>query len=234
MSLPYAAHATCAIVRYSKGVIGRKKKSTGSGSLRAEDLDLAQVEQEKKSSEPASSRGSKAIDPKVTPPKGRPTPSRKQQEAARRQPLVPSDRKAAKAEEREAARERRLREQQAMRTGDERYLPLRDKGPQRRYIRDFVDARFNVGDVLIFIMLAVFIAGIFIEPWRALSTLAMWVLIAVWFIDSWLMWRKLKSQLIAKFGEIQTGSGMYAFNRVMMVRPLRMPKPQVKRGEFPR
>ena len=29
--------------------------------------------------------------------------------------------------------------------GDEKYLPARDKGPVRRYVRDFVDARLSIG-----------------------------------------------------------------------------------------
>ena len=34
-------------------------------------------------------------------------------------------------------------------TGDERHLPLRDKGPVRRFIRDYVDARFSIGEILL-------------------------------------------------------------------------------------
>ena len=31
-----------------------------------------------------------------------------------------------------------------MKTGDERYFLPRDKGPVRRFIRDFVDSRFSL------------------------------------------------------------------------------------------
>ena len=40
--------------------------------------------------------------------------------------------------------------------------------------------------------------------------------------------------VIAKFGEVQRGSGMYAFNRVMMIRRMRRPYPLVKYGEYPK
>ena len=69
---------------------------------------------------------------KFTPKKGRPTPSRKEQVAARRRPIVGADRGAAKTADREAAAELRARQREAMRTGDEKYLPIVDKGPQRR------------------------------------------------------------------------------------------------------
>ena len=38
---------------------------------------------------------------------------------------------------------------EGMRTGDERYLPARDKGPVRRYVRDFVDARLCMAELLL-------------------------------------------------------------------------------------
>ena len=47
---------------------------------------------------------------------------------------------------------------QAMLTGDERYYPARDQGPARRYARDFVDARYNVGEYFIFFAIAVPVA----------------------------------------------------------------------------
>ncbi|HSU47182.1 MAG TPA: DUF3043 domain-containing protein, partial [Arthrobacter sp.] len=78
--------------------------------------------------------------------KGAPTPSRKEQEAARKRPLVPNDRAAAKTADREARREEQARMRRAMDTGEERFLPVRDKGPQKRFARDFVDARFSLGE----------------------------------------------------------------------------------------
>ena len=70
--------------------------------------------------------------------KGAPTPRRKDQEAARKRPLVPNDRKAARDANRTAQADQRLKKREAMNTGDERYLPFRDKGPQKRFVRDFV------------------------------------------------------------------------------------------------
>ena len=89
--------------------------------------------------------------------KGAPTPRRKDQVAARQRPLVPNDRKAAREASRAAMREERLKTRAALDTGDERYLPLRDKGPNRRFVRDVVDARWNVGE---FVMIAAAVSSI--------------------------------------------------------------------------
>lgn len=166
--------------------------------------------------------------------KGRPTPTRREREAARKRPLVPDDRKEAKQKEREAAREARLRQNQAMQTGDDRYLPARDRGPQRRYVRDYVDARFNIGDYFIIILIVIFVLGLVMPlPIQQYTIYVMWIFIAIWILDFFLLWRKLKKLVVAKFGSVEPGSAMYVFNRVMMIRKLRMPKPQVKRGEYP-
>ena len=42
-----------------------------------------------------------------------------------------------------------------MRTGDERYLPPRDKGPVKRFIRDFVDSRFSFIELMIPLLLVI-------------------------------------------------------------------------------
>ncbi|WP_326503010.1 DUF3043 domain-containing protein [Rothia nasimurium] len=183
---------------------------------------------------PVTNETPETTQPGYTAPKGRPTPSRKEREAARRTPLVPADRKAAKNAQREADREFRAKQQQALQTGDERYLPANDRGPQRRYIRDYVDARFNVGDIMIIVILAVFIVGLFSPSMQQYTILLMWGMILLWVIDYMIMWRGLKKKLTEKFGSIEPRSGFYAFNRVMMLRRFRLPKPQVKRGEYPK
>lgn len=202
-------------------MFGRNKKSSeNAGSVVADAT-------------PVASKAPETTQSGYTAPKGRPTPSRKEREAARRTPLVPADRKAAKDAQREADRELRAKQQQALQTGDERYLPANDRGPQRRYIRDYVDARFNVGDIAIIVILAVFIVGLFSPSMQQYTLLLMWGIILLCAIDYMIMWRGLKKKLIEKFGSIEPRSGFYAFNRVIMIRRFRLPKPQVKRGEYP-
>jgi len=76
--------------------------------------------------------------------KGRPTPSRKEAEAARKaRAKVPRTRKEMAAAQKLQRNESSTQMRQAMRNGDDRFLPARDKGPVRRFIRDYVDSRFS-------------------------------------------------------------------------------------------
>ncbi len=168
--------------------------------------------------------------------KNKPTPKRRDQEAARRQPLVVTDRKVAKDIEKQKRREGMAKQRQAMVTGDDANLPVRDKGPQRRFIRDYVDARWSVGEVVLPIMVLVLALSFLKTSWALMSVFVLtYGLIAVAVIDAVLMWRRIKSRLIAKFGAsgVPSGVTMYAVMRAFQLRPTRMPKPQVKRGDYP-
>ncbi len=88
-----------------------------------------------------------SVEPVSTAPngkKGRPTPTRKAAEAARIRPLVPKDRKEAKRAARAARNARFEAEQRAMVTGEEKYLPARDKGRARRFVRHTKNASMAV------------------------------------------------------------------------------------------
>ena len=54
-------------------------------------------------------------------------------------------------------------------------------------------------------------------------------------LDGFLMWRRLKQKLVAKFGEEKVGRGlaMYAVMRGFQIRRSRMPRPLVSRGQYP-
>ena len=56
-----------------------------------------------------------------------------------------------------------------MRTGDERYLPARDTGPVKRFIRDFVDSRFQFIELLIPVLLVTLVLGYSGSSDRALA-----------------------------------------------------------------
>ncbi|GAB3436228.1 DUF3043 domain-containing protein [Phycicoccus ginsengisoli] len=168
--------------------------------------------------------------------KNRPTPKRRDQEAARRRPLVETDRKAARDRDKLARREAQLRQRQAMVTGDDAHLPARDKGPVRRYIRDYVDARWNLGEFMLPVMLVVLALSFVRIPWVfAAVSIGVYALILIAAVDGFLMWRKLKQQLVAKFGADKVGRGlaMYAVMRGFQIRRSRMPRPLVDRGSYP-
>ena len=168
--------------------------------------------------------------------KNRPTPKRRDQEAARRQPLVVTDRKAAKGADRAKRREQLAKQRQAMLTGDETHLPARDKGPAKRFIRDYVDARWGIAEFMLPVMLIVLALSFVRQSWAMLIVFALvYGLIAAAVIDTFLAWRRIKKELTAKFGEnaVQRGDGFYAAMRAFQMRRTRMPRPIVKRGDYP-
>ncbi|MDR0592119.1 MAG: DUF3043 domain-containing protein [Bifidobacteriaceae bacterium] len=175
--------------------------------------------------------------------KGRPTPTRKQAEAVHKRPLGGAGQKPTTPLTKEQAKARRLKAREqfnyGMRTGDERYLPARDKGPVRRWTRDYIDSRRSLGEYIVIVALGSMFLLVFlmqVQPVIAtLVLLAMYgVLIAV-VLDAIIRGRKLKKALIAKFGEanLPRGSVWYGVNRSLQMRRTRMPNPQVKRGEHP-
>ena len=167
--------------------------------------------------------------------KGRPTPSRKEKEEARKRPLVVNDRAERRRREREAATIQREKARVGMANGDEKYLPARDRGPQKRYVRDYVDARFSVGELLIPLMFAVIILTFFPDPLvQTIGLFALWGFFAVAVIDVVVLGFILNRKLAEKFGADRVEKvRWYAAMRALQLRLMRLPKPQVKRGQFP-
>lgn len=170
--------------------------------------------------------------------KGRPTPRRKDVEAQRRRPLVAGDRKTAAKEARARTRELRDREFEAMKTGDERNMPARDKGPVKRFIRDFIDARWSLGEF--FLPIAIFfVLMTALSQQNAIFALAilatLYGVIFATVLQAWLMSRKLRKELVARFGDagLAKGNVMYGVMRSLQIRRSRLPRPMVKRGEHP-
>ena len=171
---------------------------------------------------------------KKTSGKGQATPSRKVAEAANKRPLVgdrsKESRKLSRAEyaaERRAARE-------GMMKGEEKYLPLRDRGPQKKMAREIVDARFNLGEMILpamFVFLVASMVNNYIVQLTAL--ILMWVLFAAVVADALIVGRKVERELGAKFGfgKLERGLRWYAAMRSLQMRPMRLPKPTAKRGK---
>ncbi|WP_349898192.1 DUF3043 domain-containing protein [Parafrigoribacterium soli] len=168
--------------------------------------------------------------------KGRPTPTRKEREAANQRPLVSGDRRAGNKAARARMAEARERARVGMANGEEKFLTPRDKGPQRRYIRDYVDARFSVGEVMIPILFVIIILS-FIDSalFQLVSFFALWGFFLLAVVDCLFVGFRVNRKLREKFGEdrVQRGNRWYAAMRAMQMRLMRLPKPQVKRGQFP-
>ena len=167
--------------------------------------------------------------------KNRPTPKRSQQEARNQRPLVGADRKAADKRAREEMRRRRDEARIGVMNGDERFMGPRDAGPQRRYVRDYVDARFSIGEMFIPIALVVLLIGMFNQAWAMAANFIVYGLILLIVLDSILLCVVMRGRLKEKFGEgsIQKGTNFYAIMRSVQIRRLRVPKPVVRRREYP-
>jgi hypothetical protein len=170
----------------------------------------------------------------VAPTTGHATPTRKEQEAARKRPLVPTDRRLAAKQSRSQVLAARERARIGMAAGEEKYLPMRDKGPQKKYVRDYIDARWSLGEVLLPLLVLV-IVSYFFEAIAAYVLIGVWAAILVVVTEGVIVGILLRRKLGAKFGadRIERGVRWYAFMRMIQMRVLRMPKPQVKRGSFP-
>jgi hypothetical protein len=172
--------------------------------------------------------------------KNRRTPSRREQESANKRPLVPKDRKAAAGQSRDASRVARAKQRAALLSGDESALPARDKGPVKRFIRDTVDARWNIGEFMLpvmFVVLALTFLPYFFKSSASWATLLVfglvYGLVIAGALDAFLMWRRTKAKIFARFGEVPPrGSAMYAVMRAFQLRRSRLPRPQVERAPF--
>ncbi|HEV7957399.1 MAG: hypothetical protein JWL94_1705 [Microbacteriaceae bacterium] len=166
--------------------------------------------------------------------KGRPTPTRREREAANIRPLISNDRKAANKAARAKMAQAREKARIGMANGEERYLPTRDRGPQRKYIRDYVDARFSAGEALIPLMFLVILTT-FVPGVEVYSFLALWAFFIIAVIDCVILGVIVKKKLAARFGadKVERGTKWYAAMRALQLRPMRLPKPQVKRWNYP-
>jgi hypothetical protein len=169
--------------------------------------------------------------------KGRPTPKRSVAQAANKRPLVPDDRRAARQAAKAKLREQRALQQQAMLTGDEKNMPLRDRGPVKRYVRDYVDARWNLGEFFLpiaFVFIFINFFAIQLPELAVLVLLALYLIVLITIVDAIIMWRGLKKRLITKFGEVPRGTVMYAVMRAFQLRRTRLPRPRTKKhGSYP-
>lgn len=169
--------------------------------------------------------------------KGRPTPSRKEAEAAARERAkVGMDKKSAQKLTRERRLEQNTKVRQGMRTGDERYLPARDKGPVKRFIRDQVDSRLSIAEFLLPLLVVIMVLQYSSNDSLMRFGIVLWeaTILLVLIDTSWLLF-KLKRSIKAKFPDESTrGTTFYTLLRSMQLRPLRQPKPQVKIGGKPK
>lgn len=165
--------------------------------------------------------------------KGKATPSRKEREAANRKTIM-SDRtpEARKAQKAKLAAER-ARARAGMNAGEDKYLSSRDRGPQRRMVRDIVDSRFTIGEAMVPLMVVVLLLSTYKSTeLQLILSLVMWALMIAIAIDAFIIGKNAQKKVAEKFGadKVEKGLRWYAAVRSTQLRSMRLPKPQVGRG----
>lgn len=166
--------------------------------------------------------------------KGRPTPTRKEAEAAARaRARVPRSRKEQAAAQRATRGDTSRKMREAMKTGDDRYLPSRDRGPVRRFIRDFVDSRFSFIELMVPLLIVSMVLSYTGRPGMIqLGNTVLFTTILVIIVDIVMLRFRLRRELARRFpSESTKGATTYAAMRSLQMKFLRLPKAQVKIGD---
>lgn len=185
----------------------------------------------KTETEPAAEPVAVPTDPTRVARKGRPTPRRRESEAANRRPLV-TDPKSMSKEDKTRRRAERAKFREGMLRGEEKYLGARDRGPYKRFLRDAVDRRWNIGEVLLPVMLLILAASLIRMPGvQMLMFVGAYGLILFGLVDSIMLWRRTKAAATTVFGEEPPrGAASYVVLRAFQMRMSRVPRPGVERG----
>jgi hypothetical protein len=166
--------------------------------------------------------------------KGRPTPTRKEAEAAARaRAKVPRTRKELARAQREVKTDSSQKVRAAMKAGDERYYMARDRGPVRRFVRDFVDSRFSFIELMIPLLILTMVLGYSGNSRLASigNTILLGTILLV-VLDMVVLRFRLRKELARRFpDEDPKGTTYYALTRGLQMKFMRLPKAKVKIGQ---
>ena len=166
--------------------------------------------------------------------KGRPTPTRKEAEAAARERARAGiDKKAAQKLLREKRSESNRKMRAGLRSGEERFLPARDQGPVRRFVRDWVDSRLSVAEFMLPLLIVIMVLQASGSPRMQSFSSGLWVAtILLLVVDTFWTRMRLRRALVRKFpNESLKGTTFYAMMRMLQLRFMRLPKARGKVGQ---
>jgi hypothetical protein len=170
----------------------------------------------------------------VTAGKGRPTPKRSEAERRRRQPYTaPKDRKEASRAVRDRQREDRTRRMEAVRRGEEWALPVRDRGPAKALVRDYVDSRRRLSEYYLFGVFALILLLV-VRTALVQSIVDGLIIVAVliMLVEGIFIGRGARALVTERYPKESTrGVALYAALRALQYRRLRMPKPRISPGD---
>ncbi len=166
--------------------------------------------------------------------KGRPTPKRKEAQAALKvSSLAPASTKAEKKRAKEATRAARISQRAAYLRGDENALPLRDRGPEKKFVRNYIDARRSIGEYFLPVIGFVLVLSLIpIGAFAVAGIVIMYSVLLFSVVDGFFLSKKIKSEVAKRFPDKSTkGLGLYGWLRSTQMRRMRAPKPQVSAGD---
>ena len=141
----------------------------------------------------------------------------------------PEQAKAARA----LARQKRMADRDAMMRGEESALLARDRGPEKRLVRNLVDARRNIGSYFFGIVLVLLLLSSVSPGLLALGDLIFLFMLLAIAVDSYFLSRKIKRVVSERMPKSTVRWGVlyrYGIMRALSLRFMRIPKPQVKTG----
>ena len=166
--------------------------------------------------------------------KGKATPKRKDSVAATKVNSITSPvTKADRTKNREALKAARAEARAAYMRGDQSALPARDRGPVKKFVRDYVDSRRSLGEYFLPLMVIVLVLTLVpsVEI-RFIAIILMYSAMLYSVVYGFFVTSKIKKLVAAKFPDESTkGLGMYGWLRSTQMRRLRAPAPQKKLGD---
>ena len=110
---------------------------------------------------------------------------------------------------------------------------MRDRGPAKRFVRNYIDSRRNIGEFFLPVVASVLVLSVIHNKFISLiAILLMYAAMLYTVVSGVFMSRKIRKEVSARFpGESTKGVGMYGWLRSTQMRRMRAPAPQVQRGE---
>jgi len=133
--------------------------------------------------------------------KNKPTPKRKEAQAKlNSSPLSPGASKESKRMLKEQTKLRRVQSRAAYMRGEESALPPRDRGPAKRFIRNYIDERKSVTEYFLVIILFVLMLTIIPIPAVQLAAVAIMYSSMIFItLDGFLLSKRIKKMVKEQF-----------------------------------
>lgn len=137
-----------------------------------------------------------------------------------------NERKILKQKYKKEVQLKKMRTLNALYTGEEKYLPDKDKGQQKRFVRNFIDLRFSICEY----SMPVGVIFVFLSFLAPTYLMQLWILIIFWlyflivFVEMYILSRKLKYKLKINFNKLDKGLIRYGIIRSIQMKRMRLPR----------